>query len=511
MPTVIDSLIVELGLDPEKFTKGQKEAASAFTKTKDQLKKDSKEVESSFDNLAEGFNRARGQLLGFIGLVVGSTGLKDFIANVTKSEIETGRFSKALGLTTESLSSWQGAAAASGGTASGITGTLRNLTNQLQLLSLTGESNTLPYFRALGVSLVDNNGHLKKSTALILDLADAIQKNQLAPERAFTILSSLGIDDATIALILKGRNAVQDYLKESEKLGVITNKDIESGAALQRSWEGLAHAATSLGTKISTILTPAITNLLDGFTKLFSSERKSIESGNKEGSVGSTPSEILGGIGESWGAWWRGEKYTPPWDRAKNRVSASDVAGTTGLRLKQGASIGGESIGLMALASSLQSDISGLNRFTSLNDQYHKGTSSKHAQGLALDFTLSDPGQAEAVSSKIRAKLNALGVDAKVIDEYLNPSGGSTGGHIHVQFNSAAAAQRYSELAGGAGAAASSNINNSRSAINHVNSETNIDNVNIHTSAIDADGIAKDIRGSLQKNSLAAQANYGLQ
>src|SRR3979490_1522309 len=45
MPTVIDSLVVELGLDPKNFTKGQREALDAFKKTQEEAVKGGKSIE----------------------------------------------------------------------------------------------------------------------------------------------------------------------------------------------------------------------------------------------------------------------------------------------------------------------------------------------------------------------------------------------------------------------------------------------------------------------------------
>jgi hypothetical protein len=45
MPTVIDSLILELGIDASKFSKGQRDALDAFKKTQEEAVKGGKAVE----------------------------------------------------------------------------------------------------------------------------------------------------------------------------------------------------------------------------------------------------------------------------------------------------------------------------------------------------------------------------------------------------------------------------------------------------------------------------------
>ncbi|GJD36469.1 phage tail tape measure protein [Methylobacterium aerolatum] len=131
-----------------------------------------------------------------------------------------------------------------------------------------------------------------------------------------------------------------------------------------------------------------------------------------------------------------------------------------GLRLKSFEAIAGGAVaqGVTDLARQAQDDLpGGVARFTAFNDRYHQGTGSKHAAGLAFDTVLKDASRSQEAATAMRAKLAAAGLDAsqyRVIDEYLNPSSRSTGGHIHTQFNTAEAAQRYHDYLGASGALA---------------------------------------------------------
>lgn len=101
--------------------------------------------------------------------------------------------------------------------------------------------------------------------------------------------------------------------------------------------------------------------------------------------------------------------------------------------------------GILDLAGAIQDKFQ-ITRFTAFNDNYHKGTSSKHAKGLALDFGLQDSSKSSQVTSDLRSMLGKNGVNAQVLDEYKNPSKRATGGHIHVSFNSQADADKYLAL-----------------------------------------------------------------
>jgi len=128
------------------------------------------------------------------------------------------------------------------------------------------------------------------------------------------------------------------------------------------------------------------------------------------------------------------------------------LGSTKGLRIKSGTALAGGATNpaIIAAAQMIQNGnvAGGLNRFTAFNDLYHKGTGSKHASGLAGDFTLNDARQSSVAAEQVRRMFRSAGLSDeqfKVIDEYKNPSGRSTGGHIHYQLNSALAAAKYAQ------------------------------------------------------------------
>ena len=105
--------------------------------------------------------------------------------------------------------------------------------------------------------------------------------------------------------------------------------------------------------------------------------------------------------------------------------------------------------GTDVLAQNLMGVVPGFNRFTAFDDAFHNKVSpgSKHTSGLALDFTVNGGSEAyKKAAASVRTHLSSLGLgpaDVKVIDEMNNPSSKATGPHIHVQFQSVEAAERY--------------------------------------------------------------------
>ena len=93
----------------------------------------------------------------------------------------------------------------------------------------------------------------------------------------------------------------------------------------------------------------------------------------------------------------------------------------------------------------------GRRRISAENDDYHHRVNpgSMHTKGLAFDQSLQDSSAHASAAEYMRGRLKRAGLgdgDYRVIDEYAHPSAHSTGGHIHTQFNSREAADRYRQF-----------------------------------------------------------------
>lgn len=120
---------------------------------------------------------------------------------------------------------------------------------------------------------------------------------------------------------------------------------------------------------------------------------------------------------------------------AKSVMSQLDLK-KLGLKIKEGdvQRSGGEiSPKLIELAKNIQ-NLPGFAYFSAINDNYHKNdSSSKHPQGLALDFVLSQSIKGDRkAGEQIIQQLKSMGA-SYVRDEYNNPSSRATAPHIHAE------------------------------------------------------------------------------
>jgi hypothetical protein len=120
MSTVIDSLIVTLGLDPKQFTKGQKDAAKAMTDTEKTVKHSAQEMTKALKEVA----------LEFVGLFLVVRGIHDvvsFFEELNSKTRQLGIDARNIGTSAAELRDWQNAAEMAGGSAEGVTKTMLGL------------------------------------------------------------------------------------------------------------------------------------------------------------------------------------------------------------------------------------------------------------------------------------------------------------------------------------------------------------------------------------------------
>jgi hypothetical protein len=272
MPTIIDSLLVTLGLDDSNFTQGQKKASADLKRTKEDANSAAKQISASGKQAAEFFTKLRNEAIGLFSVFMGARGVKDFVQSITQGDAAVGRLAHNLDISTETLSAWEGAAERVGGSASGMDSSMQSLTSEIQNFALTGQSSVIPYFRALGVAVTDHNGKMRQVGDIYLDLADKF--SHMDPARASAFGRHLGMDQGTINLLEQGRAGVAKLLEEQRKLGVVSEKDAENAQRLQKNFADLRQAFTSIGRTIVNELTPGIIELLKGWGQWLQANRE---------------------------------------------------------------------------------------------------------------------------------------------------------------------------------------------------------------------------------------------
>lgn len=239
------------------MTKGQKESSESLRKLETDSEKTRKSIDSDSKKMGESLYKLRNQVVALMTAFTAGAGIKSFYQSITASDASTGRLANNINTSVENLSAWQAVAERSGGSAEGIAGTMRELTNQFQQLALTGQSGVIPYFRAVGVAISDAEGKMRPLNDILLDVAEKFHAMN-DPAKAQALGRGMGIDEGTVNVLLKGREAIQQLLREQERLGRANKQDTDAAIRREAAWKRLVQISEDLGRKFLTELTPAI-------------------------------------------------------------------------------------------------------------------------------------------------------------------------------------------------------------------------------------------------------------
>lgn len=263
MPTIIDSLVVTLGLDASQMDAKSK---SAVKRLQD-LEKQSEGTEKSVKKIGESSKRTAGGIdtltkaaAGFLAVLGGTAALKHFVLDSIASGAALDRLSRNLGLSVETISAWGNAVEQMGGSAKGLQGTMDMLSRAQTELRVTGTTALIPYFSALGIALSDVHGKALPVDNILLQLASRFE--HMDRTQANNIGRMIGIDQDTLNLLLQGRKELELTLARQKENAVVTKKQAEEDAKLQKTIVGLKQEFAAFGRGLLQQASPALEKLL---------------------------------------------------------------------------------------------------------------------------------------------------------------------------------------------------------------------------------------------------------
>ena len=333
--------------------------------------------------------------------------------------------------------------ASSGGAAQEIINNLKNGTidqyeamNQLQAAS-----------RSMGTSMRDNAKYVDRANSAFVDYAQISDLNTAKFVKNGDEITRIQKEQTTKPPKVPGQifddltTQVVSAQMAMEGMGIEINK-------LSKTFLPAAAASVRL-------VTETMTGLVNGINRLLGPSNAEIDARNRRSESDANPSTIY--QGEEQGRLnrqrqeqlrqgnpntgtnpvFRNQSSTQNAQPNAQNASNSNQASAdpyAGLRIKSAESTAGGDVNtkLPEIARLIQEKLGGdLKYFSAFNDRHHMDTHSAHAQGNAMDFTLTDPRKAAAVASQ----LSVMPGVSQVLDEYTYPSRGSTGGHIHAEIS----------------------------------------------------------------------------
>jgi hypothetical protein len=273
MPTVIDALVLELGLDASKFTPEANKLVDQAKKLEDAAQKSGANVESQSKKIYDLLLNVKRMALSTLGLVLGGRGAVEFVDYITSANAATGRLAHTMDVSAGTLRDWQGAFRQIGGTAEGANAALQGLSGEMANFRLTGQSAMLPVLSRLGIGLYDQNRNLKTSAQLWLELSDAV--SGMDPREATAFLQMIpGANQDMINFALTGRRTMEQFLRDARAARDLTGEDVRAAQEYQRTLGRLKDSADSLGQSLVKMLGPPASAVMGAIGRVLAGEAK---------------------------------------------------------------------------------------------------------------------------------------------------------------------------------------------------------------------------------------------
>lgn len=265
MATVIDSLIVTLGLDNKDFQQGMKDTEKGLSDTRKKTDRVGKQIAASGKDAAEFFGQMQRSAIKFFAVLTAGKGLINFTRDVVTTGANLSRLSKNLNISADTMHRWGKASELNGGSMEGFLGTLQNLNNQVTEIFMKGDSAITPYLRQLGVSVTDAAGKAKPLTTVLGDIADATEKAFPDRQQRYAYLQQMGFDEGTINLIAKGGKELRSTLAAQQGF---SQKDADAAYRAEQTWIKAQQRLEKLTREVVVKVLPSLERLAESFVKM---------------------------------------------------------------------------------------------------------------------------------------------------------------------------------------------------------------------------------------------------
>ncbi|WP_194760978.1 lytic transglycosylase domain-containing protein [Klebsiella variicola] len=258
--TVIDALLVTLGLDTSQFRKGQQEVSDDLKKQREDAKNTAKEMAEQGKKAASFFSSIKTELLALTGVTVTAGGLMSFVKSTTSGLMELSIQAKSLGMTAKELDGVGKAAEAAGSSVEKISAALQEFQNAKQLAKV-GVYDTPVQEAAIRLnSLTHDSFNIRDDSAQttfrkILESARKVTD----PDIRRQILQLVGIDDA-----INQRNQEGKFLPDVDRLtksSGITDASTKGAKEFTAAWAELGQNLDTVKNQIYVGLIPTIRDL----------------------------------------------------------------------------------------------------------------------------------------------------------------------------------------------------------------------------------------------------------
>jgi hypothetical protein len=252
----------------DRLEQKQEETEAAARKTETAVKDTGKAAAKTADSFAVMAMRAAAVLAPFAGLA----GLKGAVSEFAANADAAGKLAESLNVDIEALQAWQGAAVRAGGSAEGMTSSMKSLDGKLREMRRGGGGEAGYALYSLGISARDAQGRMKSADVVLGDLSGKFAG--LSRQRAMRMGEMLGLDEGTVELLRRGEKGVAELIARQKELGLYSKKDAEESRKFNNVMADMKQAFSAVSAVVMRLLMPVFTAVSEGITKAATAIRR---------------------------------------------------------------------------------------------------------------------------------------------------------------------------------------------------------------------------------------------
>ena len=249
MATIIDSLIVQLGLD----SKDVEAKAPGVRRRLADLEKDAKKTKDTTDDLGKSLKQTGAQLGSFLAVLGGTAAVRAFVKDAIDTNTQLYFLSRNLEMNTQKIFAFGAAAQEIGGNKGTLQNFMRTIAGMPGELLIGRMPQLLPLFARLGINF------RQPFDQIMVDLSKRF--SGMDRKVAFSFGMASGIPEDVMNLILQGPGAVQAAIGRTSGFAP-TGKEAASAAQLKRQFTDLELQIVKIGYDILYKATPALEKFL---------------------------------------------------------------------------------------------------------------------------------------------------------------------------------------------------------------------------------------------------------
>jgi hypothetical protein len=224
-------------------------------------------IKRGLGGLADAAKRVNGMLAN-LGVAVSVAGLGAMVKSALDSADALNKLSQRVGITVESLSTLVPAAELSGVSAQTFETGLKKLATTM-FEAATGSEESARRLKALGVEFKNQDGTLRATDAVLLDLADRLQAMPDGAQKSALAVQLFGKSGAELIPFLnQGREGIAALTGEMEALGVqIGGETAAQAEAFNDALAKVKLATTSIANRVIEAFLPAMNEMAAGMVE----------------------------------------------------------------------------------------------------------------------------------------------------------------------------------------------------------------------------------------------------